>query len=161
MVGLMNADFSTLRVTRGIPEIVDAIAPLFDAYRQFYRKPSDLAGAHSFLSERLKRDESVLFVAFVQSGSSSQAVGFVHLYPVFSSLSMRPQWILSDLYVVPEARKKGVGAALMNRARELARATGADGLMLETAVDNLTAQKLYEALDYKRDTEFYRYFLSI
>ena len=157
----MDADFSTLKVTRGIPELVDAIAPLFDAYRQFYRKPADLAGAHSFIAERLKRDESVLFVAFVQCGTNSRAVGFVQLYPVFSSLSMRPQWILSDLYVAPEARKQGAGAALMNRARELARATGADGLMLETAVDNLTAQKLYEELGYKRDEEFFRYFLAV
>jgi ribosomal protein S18 acetylase RimI-like enzyme len=161
MVGIMDADFSTLRVTRGVPELVDAIAPLFDAYRQFYRKPSDLAGAHAFIAERLKRDESVLFVAFVQCGASSKAVGFVQLYPVFSSLSMRPQWILSDLYVAPEARQQGAGAALMSRARDLARATGADGLLLETAMDNLTAQKLYESLGYKRDEEFYRYFLSI
>ena len=102
-----------------------------------------------------------LFVAFVQCGTNSRAVGFVQLYPVFSSLSMRPQWILSDLYVAPEARKQGAGAALMNRARELARATGADGLMLETAVDNLTAQKLYEELGYKRDEEFFRYFLAV
>lgn len=157
----MNADFTTLRITRAGAEQMDWIAPLFDAYRQFYRRPSDLAGARAFLAERLKRDESVLFLALVQAGNSSTAVGFVHLYPTFSSLSMQPQWILSDLYVAPEAREHGVGAALMNRAQEMARATHADGLMLETASDNSTAQKLYESLGYKRDTEFYRYFLGV
>jgi ribosomal protein S18 acetylase RimI-like enzyme len=157
----MDADFSTLRVTRAGVEQIDWIAPLFDAYRQFYRRPSDLAAARAFLTERLNHDESVLFLAFVQVGSQSTAVGFVHLYPTFSSLSMRPQWVLSDLYVAPEARKHGVGAALMNRAKQLATETGADGLLLETATDNFTAQRLYEALDYKRDTEFFRYFLSV
>ena len=77
------------------------------------------------------------------------------------SFSLQPQWILSDLFVAAEARKHGVGAALMNRAKEMAAATGADGLMLETATDNFTAQKLYETLGYKRDTEFFRYFLGV
>jgi ribosomal protein S18 acetylase RimI-like enzyme len=157
----MNADFNTLRITRAGVEQIDWIAPLFDAYRQFYRRPTDLAAARVFMTERLKRDESVLFLALVQTGNASTAVGFVHLYPTFSSLSMRPQWILSDLYVHAEARKHGVGAALMNRAKKLAADTGADGLMLETASDNFTAQKLYETLGYKRDTDFFRYFLGI
>lgn len=157
----MNADFSTLRITRAGVEQMDWIAPLFDDYRQFYRRPPDVAAARAFLTERLKRDESVLFLALVQAGNASTAVGFVHLYPTFSSLSLRPQWILSDLYIAAEARKRGVAAALMNRAKKLAVDTGADGLLLETATDNFTAQKLYETLGYKRDTEFFRYFLSV
>jgi ribosomal protein S18 acetylase RimI-like enzyme len=157
----MNADFSTLRITRAGAEQMDWIAPLFEAYRHFYHRPPDPGGTRAFLTERLKREESVMFLALVQTGNSSTAVGFVHLYPTFSSLSLKPQWILSDLYVAEEARKHGVGAALMNRAKEMAKATGADGLLLETAADNFTAQKLYESLGYKRDTEFYRYFLNV
>ena len=87
--------------------------------------------------------------------------GFVHLYPVFSSTNLTRQWILNDLYVVPEARKHGVAHALMDRARQFAEATQADGLMLETATDNHTAQRLYERLGWKRDEEFYRYFLAV
>lgn len=157
----MSSDFSTMQITRAGTEQMDWIAPLFDAYRQFYRRPSDLAAARAFMTERLNRDESVLYLALVQTGNASNAVGFVHLYPTFSSLSLRPQWILSDLYVTPEARQHGVGAALMNRAAKLARDTRADGLLLETATDNFAAQRLYESLGYKRDTEFFRYFLAV
>jgi len=71
----------------------------------------------------------------------------VHLYPTFSSLTLRRQWILSDLFVTPEARCEGVGEALMNRARRLAEETDADALLLETATSNFTAQTLYERLD--------------
>ena len=49
----------------------------------------------------------------------------------------------------------------MNRAREFAKGTDADALLLETATDNFTAQKLYERLGYRRDEEFYRYALTI
>src|SRR5258708_28943950 len=40
---------------------LDLIAPLFDAYRQFYRKPSDLGLARRFLLERLQHNQSIVF----------------------------------------------------------------------------------------------------
>jgi hypothetical protein len=46
---------------------VDLVAPLFDAYRQFYGKPSDLEDARQFLFERLQRGESVVF-AVIENG---------------------------------------------------------------------------------------------
>jgi ribosomal protein S18 acetylase RimI-like enzyme len=88
-------------------------------------------------------------------------VGFVQLYPVFSSVALMRQWILNDLYVVPEARKLGVGRALTERARELAEATRANCLTLETAAENLPAQRLYESLGWKQEQEFFRYYLPL
>ncbi len=49
----------------------------------------------------------------------------------------------------------------MERARELAEATRANCLTLETATDNIPAQRLYESLGWKREQEFYRYFLPL
>jgi GNAT superfamily N-acetyltransferase len=133
------------------------LAPLFDAYRQFYKQPSDLAGARQFLSERLANDESVIFLALGEDAG----LGFTQLYPSFSSTSMKRLWILNDLFVVPEARREGIGEALLERARQFAIETGAKGLMLETATDNLTAQRLYERLGWQRETEFYVYHLRV
>jgi ribosomal protein S18 acetylase RimI-like enzyme len=150
-----------LRIVRANVRHSPLAAPLFDAYRQFYKKKSDMKAARDFLRRRLKNGESVLFLAFSEGGRHANLVGLVHLYPTFSSLTLRRQWILSDLFVIPEARRKGVGEALMNRAREFAEETNADALLLETATDNFTAQKLYERLGYRRDEEFYRYALTI
>ena len=150
----------SLSIVRANANHSSLAAPLFDAYRQFYKKKSDLKAAHDFLKRRLKNRESVLFLACSKRGRHAKPVGMVHLYPTFSSLTLRRQWILSDLFVVPEARREGVGEALMNRARQLAEETDADALLLETATDNFTAQKLYERLGYKRDLEFYRYALT-
>jgi ribosomal protein S18 acetylase RimI-like enzyme len=134
---------------------LDRLAPLFDAYRQFYERPSNLALARDFLSARLAHAESVVFLA--EEGDA--AVGFVQLYPLFSSTSLAPGrlWLLNDLYVVPAARGRGVGRELMDRARKLAEETGACGLELATARTNSGAQSLYESLGYRRDDQFFHY----
>jgi GNAT superfamily N-acetyltransferase len=141
------------------PGDVDLVVPLFDAYRQFYEQPSDPALARAFLAERLARAESVVFLA----ERDGRAVGFVQLYPLFSSTAARPGrlWLLNDLFVAPEARGGGVGRALMERARRLAEETGAVGLELATARANSGAQRLYESLGYRQDDQFIRYELGL
>lgn len=146
-----------LRIVRAAAQDAERVAPLFDAYRQFYKQKSDLARARAFLSERLERDESVIFLAL----AGGKAVGFVQLYPCFSSTSMKRMWILNDLFVTPEARRGGAAKALMERARQWALETKADGLWLETAVDNHPAQRLYESLGWKRDNDYFRYLMPL
>jgi GNAT superfamily N-acetyltransferase len=136
---------------------VDLVAPLFDAYRQFYGQASDLARAREFLLKRLQQQQSVI-LAVVED---DRALGFTQLYPSFSSVSMKPTWILNDLYVAESARRKGVGAQLLMAARDHALQTGAVRLELATAVDNHSAQALYEKLGWRRDTTFYRYELKV
>jgi GNAT superfamily N-acetyltransferase len=150
-----------MQIIRATPAHVSLIAPLFDLYRQFYKQSSDVDGATRFLSERLSRDESVIFLALKDAACSHPALGFTQLYPSFSSTSMRRLWILNDLYVVSAARKHGVGRALMDRARQFAIETGAEGLALETATDNFTAQRLYESLHWKKDDVYFRYNLVV
>jgi ribosomal protein S18 acetylase RimI-like enzyme len=135
------------------------VAPLFDGYRQFYGKPSDLSLAEAFMRERIERDESVVFLAIDAAGG--EGLGFVQLYPAFSSVSARPIWILNDLYVIPAARKRGIGGALMAEAGRHGRSTGAARLVLSTATDNRTAQSLYESQGFRRDERFLVYQLEL
>lgn len=137
------------------------MAPLFDAYRQFYEQAADLARARQFIQERLANEQSVVFLALMDGDDGPTGMGFVQLYPTFSSISLKPMWILNDLFVTPDARKQGVGRALMDRAKQLALETNALGLTLETAIDNTPAQRLYEQLGYEREEEFYTYYLAI
>src|SRR5687768_51206 len=92
---------------------VDSLVPLFDAYRQFYKQAPDGEGARRFLSERLEKGESVVFLA-VENG---RAIGFTQLYPIFSSVGMGKSWLLNDLYVEAGARKKGAGDLLLEAAK--------------------------------------------
>jgi GNAT superfamily N-acetyltransferase len=132
---------------------IDVLVPLFDAYRQFYRFPSDLDGARRFLLDRFEHSQSIIFLA--------DSVGFTQLYPSFSSGAMARIFVLNDLFVAPEARGKGVGAALLNAAAEYGRRAGAVRLVLTTEVTNTTAQSVYERMGWKRDTEFYSYQLAL
>jgi ribosomal protein S18 acetylase RimI-like enzyme len=148
----MTASAAEVRVCRAAIGQVNQLAPLFDAYRQFYEQASDIEGARRYLVERLMRDESIIFLA--QQGE--EAVGFTQLYPTFSSVSLKPLLVLNDLYVIPAVRKQGVGEALLRRAQEFAIGQKARGLTLQTAVDN-PAQRLYEKMGWVRDTAFYYY----
>jgi len=146
-----------IRMVRAAAKDAERVAPLFDAYRQFYKQKSDLSAARTFIAERLQRDESVIFLAL----DGDKAVGFVQLYPCFSSTAMKRMWILNDLFVTPEARRGGAARALMERARQWAVETKADSLWLETAVDNHPAQRLYESLGWRRDNDYFRYLMPL
>jgi GNAT superfamily N-acetyltransferase len=146
-----------VEVRKAAVEDLNLLVPLFDAYRQFYRQPSDTEGARSFLQERFEYSQSVIFLAF----EGTAAVGFTQLYPSFSSGAMARIFILNDLFVVPGARGRGAGAALLRAAAEYAGGAGAVRLVLSTELTNTTAQSLYERLGWKRDTTFCVYQLGL
>lgn len=148
----------TLRALRATTTHLDAVAKLFDAYRGFYGQPSNLEQSRAFIAERMAGNESAIFLVEDESG---EALGFVQLYPTFSSIDAHRTWLLSDLFTTPAARGRGVGRLLMNTARDFAVETGAKGLVLETATDNVTAQGLYESLGWVRDTGYYTYTLDL
>lgn len=133
---------------------LEGIAPLFDAYRQFYQQPADLALARRYLQQRMQRGESVIFVA---EDGAGRLVGFTQLYPTFCSVRAAPTFVLYDLFVAPQARGTGAGRALMQAAETYAASTGAARLELSTAKTNAVAQSLYESQGWARDEAFYVY----
>lgn len=133
---------------------------LFDQYRVFYKKQPDLALAERFIRERLNNNESVIYVAM----DGDKPVGFTQLYPKYSSGRAVKNWILNDLFVDPAYRKQGIGAQLINTATAFAKAGGAEFIQLETAVDNYTAQSLYNDIGFVQqppDEEYYLYKLNL
>lgn len=144
------ADLAVHRV--GAPD-ADRVAPLFALYREFYGVVYDEAVALGFLRDRLAQDQSVVLLAELRG----EPVGFVQLYPGFSSVRAAPVWVLNDLYVVEAARGSGAAAALMEEAERLARVAGAVRLQLETAADNLRAQRLYDKQGYAVEDGYRHY----
>jgi len=142
-----------MEIIRAQLQHTDLIAPLFDAYRQFYKADSDLEASREFIQQRLSNNESIIFLAL----DDDKAIGFAQLYSLFASVALQSLWLLNDLYVHPSVRKAGVGEALMKEAEDLARETNSRGLFLRTATDNIPAQRLYERCGWVKDEKFYRY----
>jgi GNAT superfamily N-acetyltransferase len=130
---------------------IDLITPLFDRYRQFYGKPTDLNAARQFLLERLNNHQSVIFVAIAENGDGT---GFTQLFPSFSSVSMARIFILNDLYVDTGVRRGGVAANLLSAAAQYGRSVGAIRLTLSTGMDNDRAKALYRSKGWQQEEVF-------
>lgn len=144
---------SSHRIAAAGPGDLDDLVPLFDAYRVFYRQPSDPLRARDFLAARLRDGESVVLLA--RDNDSGEALGFVQLYPSFSSVRMQTLWILNDLFVAPAARRRGIGRALLAAARAHGEHSGAIRLTLSTAADNTRAQALYADTGWVRESDWF------
>ena len=144
----------TISIRLAQPEDLDALAPLFDAYRQFYQQKSDLALATAFIGQRLRNHESILLLA---EDEQQNAIGFCQLYPTFCSVAAAPIHVLYDLFVTPAARQSGAGKALLLAAEQQARQAGSARMDLTTAKTNLAAQSLYRSLGWVRDDVFDTY----
>ncbi|MDO9105921.1 MAG: GNAT family N-acetyltransferase [Methylovulum sp.] len=147
---------NTLSVRQAVLSDLDALAFLFDNYRQFYGKVSDLGAARSFLLDRFNHGESVLFIA----ENNATAIGFVQMYPSFSSVSLARTFVLNYLFVDAQYRRQGVAKRLIYTATSYAKALGAIRLTLSTAVTNTEAQALYQFTGWTCDKQFYVYHLT-
>ena len=140
-------------IRRAKKKDIDKLSVLFDKYRIFYKQSSDTENAKSFLKKRMKRKESVIFIA----EERKELIGFTQLFPIFSSVSMKRTWLLNDLYVNEKARGMGTASKLLNAAKDFGAETNSKWLILQTAADNFTAQKVYEKNGWERETDlFYR-----
>ena len=133
------------------------VARLFDLYRCFYGRESNLNESAGFISERLKNKDSVIFIVETTDGTLA---GFTQLYPIFSSISAKKAWVLNDLFVCHEFRSQGVASKLIQQSLAFCKNAGAEWVSLQTATDNFTAQKLYQRLGFIQDTQFLNYYYN-
>ena len=138
-------------IRRATSEDSMALTPLFIDYLAFYQKTSfSFDRVLMFLFDRITRDESVVFIAQLENAF----VGFIQLYPTFSSLQLKRAWIVNDLYVIPSHRKKGIAKQLLAAAKMLATQTMSAYLSLSTQHENSAARTLYERSGWELDTAF-------
>ena len=147
----------TQNIRRAESPDLEALVPLFDAYRAFFTgKP--MSGSREFLTERLRLQDSVVLMAFVDE----RPAGFLQLYPLFSSWYATRIWFLSDLYVAEPFRNAGTGRQLVQAAQEFARDGGSRSIMVEIPHREPHLVRFYESLDFNRDRDFnlYRFYLT-
>ncbi len=118
-----------LQITDMRDGVLEDVARLYHAYREYFapHAATDSATSAAFLRDRVERDECRVFAAT----AGGRAVGFITLYPLWSSWYCKPIWFLSDLYVDENARGQGAATKLVERVKAFARETGASSIMVE------------------------------
>lgn len=101
--------------------------------------------------------EATVFIAY----SDNEPVGFVLNYHTFSSVSLARVIVLNDLFICVSHRQQGIANKLIGNVIELAKCTNSARIDLGTAIDNYTAQALYEKIGFIKDTEYFSYSLSV
>lgn len=137
-----------MTITRAKLKDLNDLATLFDGYRTFYKQDSNIEAAKRFLKQRMLKNDSIIYIAY----NNDEAVGFTQMYPLFSSVSMKPIYMLNDLFVSSKHRGEGIGEALIHRAKRLCQSENNKGLAIQTAFDN-PAQHLYERLGFVKDSD--------
>lgn len=149
-----------MRIVQATLEHLDLLTPLFVKYREFYGELPFPDSSRAFLEKRLRRDESVIYLA-LHDEDDSKLLGFCQLYPSYSSLSLKRVWILNDIYVAEDARRQLVADHLIQKAKKMARESQAVRMRVSTSSNNEVAQKVYESIGFKEDTQFKNYVLPI
>lgn len=125
------------------PADAAAVAELNEAFNGVHESPDALA-------QRLAdpgRAETAL-LAEVEAG---QAAGFAGLRVTPSLFYATPRAELTELYVAPAFRRRGIARALIGLAERLALARGARSLVVLTGADNAAALRLYRAVGFEDD----------
>ena len=148
----------SVAITRVGDDDLDDLLPLMRGYSDFYEvDPSD--EALLVLARALIADPVHEGVQFIARDDDGRALGFATVYWMWSTSRAARIGIMNDLFTAPEARGRGVGAALIQRCLEAVRERGAVILQWQTARDNTTAQALYERVGGVRE-EWYDYYLE-
>jgi ribosomal protein S18 acetylase RimI-like enzyme len=79
-------------------------------------------------------------------------LGFIHLRPDVSGLTLEQQGYVNALAVTEEAAGRGIGRMLLAAGEEWARERGYRYLALETFGDNRNARAFYSHLGYEEET---------
>ncbi|MCA2014769.1 GNAT family N-acetyltransferase [Vibrio tritonius] len=145
----------TFSVVQVVPSQASSVAPLFNDYRIFHQQKSDLSQAEQYLTARLMKQESIMFLA---TSPAKEPLGFVQLYPTYSSVTAGRILLLSDLYVSPNARRQGVATALLQRVKDHAADIHAQRVvLLSNKCEEEGVHQLCSKLDYQPNSELLCY----
>lgn len=146
-----------MRIIQASLEHLDQLTPMFVDYREFYNAMPQQEDSKAFLTERLNKQEAIILLAI----ENDVALGFCLVYPSFSSVLLRPIWILNDMYVTEESRRKQVANKLLKALAKQARENNVVRLRVSIHASNEIAQRLYESADFLEDQNFRSYILPL
>jgi len=143
-------------IVKSTEDHLDQLVDVFEEYREFCGFERSKNETKVFLNKLIRYEESIIFIAI--DSETENVMGFVNLFPSYSSLALQKLWILNDLGVSSHFRGRGVSKALIHKVQEFAKETNAIRIELKTGISNTTAQSLYRKMKFTIDTDnvYYR-----
>jgi GNAT superfamily N-acetyltransferase len=125
-------------VADDLPSVIGLVRALAD----FEKLPGPDAAAEARFTADFQTDRYRLLVADLDA----RVVGYALYFMTYSTFLARPSLYLEDLFVLPEARRHGIGTAFLKRLIDHAAASGC-GRFEWTVLDwNDPAQAFYRSL---------------
>ena len=136
----------TIRNARGadVPALLELMAP-FNRSERIPWRAKPVEGA----LRRLLREPRLGTVMVAQQAKSTRLVGYVVATFNFDLEFAGLDAFVTELFVRPEVRERGVGRRLLATIAARMRAAGAGALHLLVRPDNLAARLLYEATGFE------------
>ncbi len=135
----------------------ETVLPLIAGYQRFYLAEPDEDRNWAFFRRFLAPSEDGLLLG---AWKGDELVGFATLYWTFSSTHAAEAALMNDLFVAEGHRGEGIGLALIQASATAAHERGMRHLEWFTALDNETAQRLYERTGAER-SGWYNYELLL
>jgi len=129
-----------IQIRKATPDDLGAILPMMEAFNAFERIPWTRAAGEAPLRTLLS-DASLGIVGLVEEGAMPLGY-FVVTFGYDLEWNGRDAF-LTELFVVAEARGRGIGRIALERAESLAREHGVIALHLMVRLENENAHRLY------------------
>jgi len=139
---------------------LDQLLPLMRGYCDFYEvAPTDDA-LRALSLELIANPDSAGLQLIARDDEDATPLGFATIFWSYSTLSASRIAIMNDLYVAPDARRGGVGAALIRACEAECAARDVPVLEWQTAHSNTRAQSVYDTFGAER-SEWLTYSLDV
>jgi len=143
-------------IRQAVKKDIESLIPVFEEADRYHQialpnifRPQTPQQTRQFIASIMEKDENVIFLAETEE----KPVGMVYIYPrqtLEIPILVPRKWLVIDsLAVLPEARRRGVGRALMEQAHHWAVEKGIFEVKLNVYEFNDGAIKLYESMGYK------------
>jgi GNAT superfamily N-acetyltransferase len=139
---------------------VDEIVALIRELADYERLSDQCRPDRDALAEHLFGATPCAEVVIAEEEERTGVVGFALFFTRYSTFQTKPGIYLEDLFVRPDARGRGIGAALLAHLAALAVARGAGRLEWSVLTWNEPAIGFYERLGAERLHDWTRYRLS-
>jgi glycosidase/GNAT superfamily N-acetyltransferase len=142
-----------LKIRQANSNDIHAITHLFVDYARHFGETNPIFdNISAFLNDKIQNAGYTLFFA----EKDGKPVAFAGLYPIYSSVSLKKQWLLNDLFVSPNYRNQGIGTALLSEIKSQLKSTSQGIILVASGTDEKT-KAFYEENGFSGGgNEFYR-----